>query len=335
MNSTKYLITLLILTFLLNNCSTTAQELTEERRELIISGLHWSGNMVFQKNGPDETNVGIIKYRQEDFFNDVLSENDIQQSMELIQNTGTIKIAYDSTFKTTDLEFKADLIKKINTALHDQIKVKFLENNLLIGQDTLPLLNQNSSGALFGKIKNSTRLPRDFIDTVVVSGHVKYQLKFLSSYQQITLSKNDIGHQFQLDNNLYKLIEIFDNKVVLEHSNKYANLNMINFVGKEKAVSTKYCKEELERKREENEPYSCQGQYSTTQRTTLNSKVYDIFRKKPDINEEEFTKIATIEFLNTLKQSDRYSVLSNITPIGKKVIIYAPIYELREVLIDY
>ena len=197
MNSTKYLITLLILTFLLNNCSTTAQELTEERRELIISGLHWSGNMVFQKNGPDETNVGIIKYRQEDFFNDVLSENDIQQSMELIQNTGTIKIAYDSTFKTTDLEFKADLIKKINTALHDQIKVKFLENNLLIGQDTLPLLNQNSSGALFGKMKNSTRLPRDFIDTVVVSGHAKYQLNFLSSYQQITLTKDDIGRQFQ------------------------------------------------------------------------------------------------------------------------------------------
>lgn len=321
---------------LLSGCTTNAQELTK-RQESRIKRLFEYGSRTSLLFSSDEEYAELIHYEPENFFYKSLSKNDMEKCTNLIQETANIKIEHDTINKISELLFEADLIENVNRDDEFRIGIKILENNLLIDKDTLPLKKQSSTNYGNGKIEIMKPLS-EIIDSTKVSGYIKCKINYLSGYEQITLTKNDIGQTFNLDTFTFKLLEVTDNLVFIDCVNYSGkNFGMVNFASNGKAVVHKFCKEDLEKAQEKKElsPICRSNMIGIRHHLEL----YNIFKEKPDMSEEEFKEIAITDFLESFKKSGQsnryYIILTNLTPIKEKFIFYISNYESREINVKY
>lgn len=164
-----------------------------------------------------------------------------------------------------------------------------------------------------------------------LSGEMTYVAMFLTDYAIVRLTAKDVGKQFELNGNQFKVIAVYDNKMVLDClSGKAADfvskLYAYNLKGGGKQICTGLDFEEYDEKGISmmDENLARRGKMSVAK------DMFEIFRKNPEITFEEFKKIMPMEKLSKRDAKDQYLLINSIAPIDGELIIYEEIYNIQK-----
>ena len=160
-------------------------------------------------------------------------------------------------------------------------------------------------------------------------GSVEYEISFVSGYKIINMTRSDISKSFKINDDSVKLIDVFDNKVVLEqidHHTYCVNKQLLNTdsIGRKAIIKHKPIESDLEKKTDK-ESIDYAGESSLT----LPKETYLLFKNNPDVTLDEY--ISNEKTIEKNKKHIRYILLASPAPINSNFTIYFPIYGFSRV----
>jgi len=146
----------------------------------------------------------------------------------------------------------------------------------------------------------------------------------VTDYNSIQLSKKDLGKEFTLAGNLYRLKYIYDNKVVLEILKpQESEVDIINLSknGKNKFVPYSVM-EFLKKYPEEEENF---WKYAGGPiKITIPKSSFEYFKNNPNITLEEYKAAFPYEELNAeTPENEKYLIFHTASPVDYNFILYA------------
>ena len=169
-----------------------------------------------------------------------------------------------------------------------------------------------------------------------ITGSLSYEIKFLTGYEQKKISKKDIGTSITIQNTTYTIINIIDNKIVLDPPkgervpiNHDIDLINLDATGENELVAYSMVKiMELTK----TDPRYKEANSSMGSSFTISKDDYDFFNAHPNGTIEEYIAGTPIEKMMKRKDKENYHVYTTNGPIDHGVIFYAPIYEIKKVI---
>lgn len=162
-------------------------------------------------------------------------------------------------------------------------------------------------------------------------GSVRYEISFVVGYDSLRLDRSSISKTVQFGDNKLKVIDIIENKVILQviHSKTSLislQLKLLNFDSLNNVLSIDY------------KYYSKQSALNQLQQ--INSAVqrpiveyifpipkvaYDIFKENPDMSYEDYKKAFTLQ-QESKHDNTSYLVYCSFAPLKNSFMLYKPIY---------
>ena len=132
-----------------------------------------------------------------------------------------------------------------------------------------------------------------------------------SIIEKIKLSKENIGETFKLGGCDFTLVDVKNNILVIDNlcDNK-VDFEIINLT-KEGDEVKPYSYFELLDMEEEDENINVDSVFGLS-KIQVSKKIYEIFENSPEITNEEFDKIVTIEILESLEESKKYEIIKSV-----------------------
>jgi len=237
---------------------------------------------------------------------------------------------FPNNFNYMDL-WRIGRVDIINHELYNRLSKK-LELYKYISTNFRKLKPEYMNGKTVPNNPMYTESQTRFKDTVDVDslsyGTVEYEITFVSDYEKILLTKSDVSKSFKLNNDSVKLIDIFDNKVVLEEINNQTcctNIQLLNTDTNGRKATTKsepLVYDSIIKAYKEPVIYAKEGSL------TLPKEVYQLIRNNPEVTLEEYILMEkTIEkTIEKNKEYTKYIVLTSPAPIDSTFTIYSPNY---------
>lgn len=327
----------LIILFLSLNAMTLAQ--TQKSNDSIIkSDYDFYRDLSIQLKKKTSYIFKTEKFNAEkNFAKNKLSDKLILQAIDSIKKNGKLTTFKNGSYKLIRLLCKyPDFVESENLnhyvlySIHQNKLIDSLKNPVEIVNDGVINYSSSFSSTFNNGIRtDSNHIFMTFLSQIEntnskVTGSVVYKIQFLTDYAKITLSKEDIGKTFELSILKLKLVDVFDNKIILERldNDEYMpNLDLIN-LDKEGNELKPYTQAELSKMINKN-PVD-DNELTDFSIQTVDSAFYNLFKNSPSITLEEFTKI----YRTTNQESKRYNliILESITKIDDHFILSSPIY---------
>lgn len=194
------------------------------------------------------------------------------------------------------------------------------------GLTSFPTTPKKKNGKSYNRL--FTSFQTRFKDSVAVDsltqGTVKFEICFVSDYNKIQLTKADISKQFRINNELFNLIDIFENKVVLEQINDQSCCTKIQLLNMDSTNQIPITKNDPLIYNEKTKSYNESVNYASVGSLTLPKEIYHLFKENKEVTIEEYTLME--KEIEKKKEYTKYIVLSSPAPINSKFIIYSPIY---------
>lgn len=156
------------------------------------------------------------------------------------------------------------------------------------------------------------------------NGTAKYKISFISNNFAINANKSDILKSYSIDNDTIKLIDVFENKVVIE----YLHIKLCDFHGY--LQNTDSMGRRAKTKTESIENYSKTTldkvpiNYANEGNFTMPKEIYELFKNNPEVTFEEFiSKAIAVEKSESIPF---YEILHSPAPINHNFIINSPVY---------
>jgi len=329
---------LLLLTILITQITFSQEKISKEQIELFYKFGFEINKNIFKKNKYNfikkpfslKEKLTTIKKSKSEIENIITSiKNNAKLKTEDAGSGYGLNILFDTKFPSIDITplkvmkvMKVELNEK-TTELYDStsniIKIKHSSGATSFGE-WRDYSNINGKETL--SIDITIHRQNQIFSNLPIKGIVRYRIKFITGYHNKTFSKKNIGEIFHLGVNKYKLIDIFNDKVVLQkignNSNTVAELKMITISKDEKF-----------------EFISANNGFSVSS-SRIPKDVYQLFKNNPKITLEEYKKKFPVEkLLKTIKNNkentlNNYYILNGAALI-EKVILYIPIYIEKEI----
>ena len=316
--------------FCLTFASQAQTPLSKERKAMMAE-------MVFTMNKniliPDTCIYEVIDYDESNYFGELGMGNEIDECVKLIESTGSLEFAKD--WKRLFLFFKADLTEHFQNNSKRKIGTKLIEYNLKNSKgEVIELANNNIGNSSVSEIEHKTQIGFEDVSMEGIKGTVKYGIEFLTAYDQVKLSGEDIGKEFTLDDCKYKLIDIIDNILIIESKcDRRSNLKAVNFTPDSK-VYDNYSWAKLIEMSKEDKSIQIEGCFgSATQ--TVSKPFYDILANNPKINLEKFKELIDENFFDVESNKTKVVTIRSVAFFENEFLIYTPIYETKEVEIKF
>ncbi|MDD4971274.1 MAG: hypothetical protein PHT07_17735 [Paludibacter sp.] len=265
-----------------------------------------------------------------------------KSAMESVFDTlkASSKLHINKTIYGVDLNLTASFPKNFNYSYNDlwriariTIKDYTLHNRFgheldiyKSGCTSFPTKPEKTKGEPYNRLY--TNFQTRFKDSVAVDpltqGAVEFEICFVSDYNKIQLTKADILKTFKINNETFKLIDIFENKVVLEQVNDQSictDIQLLNMDSTDQIPCTKNDPLVYDLKTKSyNEPVS----YAAVGSLTLPKEIYRLFKENPAVTVEEYSLME--KEIEKNKEFTKYIVLTSPAPMNSKFIIYSPNY---------
>lgn len=282
---------------------------------------------------PDTCIYEVINYDESNYFGELGTGNDIDECVKLIESTGSLGFAKD--WKRLFLFFKADITEHFQNNTKRKIGTKLIEYNLKNSKGEVIKLADNNIGNSSGsEIEHKTQIGFEDVSMDGITGTAKYGIEFLTGYDRITLSEEDIGKEFTLDDCQYKLLDIIDNILIIETKcEKRSNLKVVNFTSDSK-VFDNYSWAKLSEMSTEDKSIQIEGCFgSATQ--TVSKPFYEMLSNNPKINLDKFIELIDESFFDKERQKTKVVTIRSVAFFENEFLIYTPIYETKEVEVKY
>ncbi|MCC9018342.1 hypothetical protein [Flavobacterium lipolyticum] len=163
-----------------------------------------------------------------------------------------------------------------------------------------------------------------------INGSVVYNIKFITDYSQVKLSKKDIGSTFKLNNNEYKLVDVINNVILIEavdpNSDQEINMRLVNYDELGNVLIT-YGQKEMEDLKKKNKKINDERAGLSDIRGNISKPVFEAFKATPTMSFEEFKKTFTID--EVINEKRKYIFIQTIAPIKNDFILYEPVYGIN------
>lgn len=274
-----------------------------------------------------------------------LSNSEMESVFDSLQATSELQI--DRTKYGVDLYLKAKFPANFSYSYNDLWRVAKITTKeyslhngtgrelelFKFGGTGFPTKPEKRNGVSFNRL--CTSYQTRFKDSVAVDsltqGSLEVEICFVSDYNKIQLTKADLSKSFKINNESFKLIDIFENKVVLEQINdqsictdiKLLNMDSTNRIPKTKNDPLVY----NEKTKSYNEPV----RYAAVGSSTMPKEIFQLFKDNPEVTLEEY--ILKEKEIRKRNEYTKYIVLTSPAPINSKFIIYSPFYGFSRQLI--
>jgi hypothetical protein len=163
-----------------------------------------------------------------------------------------------------------------------------------------------------------------------IKGSVIYNIKFITDYSQVKLSRKDIGSTFKLNNIEYNLVDVINNVILIEavdlkNSDRKNEIHLINY-DEMSNVLVNYSYQELEQLKKKNKKINDERKGFGNLKGNISKRVFDVFKSNPAITFEEYKKIFTIDDVLAVNEKSKYIFIETIAPIKNDFVLYEPIY---------
>lgn len=139
-------------------------------------------------------------------------------------------------------------------------------------------------------------------------GEVFFNGSFILDYNYVKINKSNVGESFNIDNLEFKVIDFFDNKVILHFKNNKENLNFsfANIDNKGNRIS-QIPLLNFEELKEKNRKIPSDASPLPEGSQTIYKTNYDLFKSKPNLSFDEYKKNIhhkLVEILNSENQKE-------------------------------
>ncbi len=276
-----------------------------------------------------------VLFEREEFFEEVPASAEIAKTRALVAKTANIKII--EVDNEPQLAFEAQITDGYPDFIGDQIDIAFVEADLKTTKGkALQLQDMYQSGADGNTLLHRVGIAGDRPPAANnVSGKAIYDLSFLLRYDQVKLSKENLGESFNLAGCDYILIEVLHNQVILEKScNQYEDPQLINW-GKEGHYYSPYPYDQLMEMAAKDPTIDQNGSF-TQSSSSVSKNMYQLLKKQPDLSSKQLRKaFPKNSYLQQVVDGEQYLVVSSIAPIKGNFTLFAPVYETDRVEVEY
>lgn len=328
---TKYC--LLFVISLLGFQQLKSQELSEEDFKMMSEFAYEMCTSIFKdknyiyKEGP---------FVKENFYDPVPTAEQVDELVKLITQTAKLSIE-EGEFGGPQLIFSVKY-KESQYELFDHLDRVDFEDAQLLYKDGKELKLEGyfqvqksfEEYQLKGGIDKNTHQA-----SASPSGSATYSFQILTGFDEVKLSKKDIGETFELNNCSFLMVDIIQNQIILEPLCKdEISVKLINF-SKENTVYESYDYMTLMEMQEKDSSINIEGSFTQSSQT-IDKKMFNIFKKNPKLSLKKFRKMLTSEEIARLeKQESIYLILEHVAPIGENFILFSPIFRQEEVTVQY
>jgi hypothetical protein len=203
------------------------------------------------------------------------------------------------------------------------VSISIKENKLLDKNKSKVRINKNHI-ANFGTFRDYTKVNevekeqtyktieiKNSIDnkTGPLIGSVVYNVKILTDYPSIKLSKTDFGKSFILNNKKIKLVHATNNIIIIDGITIDENFDItaINLDKKENVIKS-----------------------PSTGKYPIYKDIFDIYNKNPNITKEELKKELPLEQLKKMKVNGCYYAIVNDFPFKNNFILFSRFYGISK-----
>lgn len=288
-------------------------EMPKEQKDFMYSMKFEMLKDIFKKPEYDfkSRNLDIDK----NFVKSNKTKESIISSIEYFEKNAKLEITNERTKK---IKLQSNFPESFMPEKLNVISIK-IEENKLFGNENIPLETLNASSTSFGiNVTQSNQLSFDSKFDKNLTGEVSYRIKFITDYSSKKISKEDIGKTINLSESQYKIIDIFENKIVLK-SNLKETLTINDL--KIKCISLD--------KKGKMELFSENWSMSSS---LIDEKIYQFFKENKELDIETCRNKFTFEKLMDDKLLGKYIILEVPAPIENEVILYEPIYGVNQII---
>lgn len=324
-----------------------AQNKSEEDRKIAAKRAYVHYSETFKKK---DYVFHKVDFNETDYFFKTIDQNKIKDYLDYINKALTLEIIKNSnTSGFSDLKLTVNLPDffedlnnyKFRELYHNQIEIKNTSSNL-VNEFNNPLkLSYVTEEYNSRKIIYTRMFVKDTLhiaESVNFKGTIKYEIKFLTNYDKIEISLDQIGSEFMLGNSRYKLIDYFNNSFIIKKlSGPLESVYIVNLTEDGK-LTKPYSYSEFNFLKENDSAFANKVNFYNYPSSGVPELFYDIFKKDPNITFEEFDNLMTFEKLAELNKFDDYSkriiMLSTVSNLNPKYILYTPQYKTEIIEIN-
>lgn len=282
---------------------------------------------------PDTCLFKEIDYVESDYFSELATESDIAVCLEIIKSTGSLEFAKD--WNHLALFFKSNVSEKFSNEIDVRIGTDFVESDLRNNKGQVVGLAQvNSGNSSLSEIEHRTQIGFDSVSMEGITGTATYRLEFLTGYDRIELSPQDIGKKFMLNGCQITLLDIIENILILESEcEEQADLKVVNFTADSKVIAS-YSWAKLSDMKKEDETVQVDGCFGSLSQTVYKS-FYEMLANNPNIALEEFKALVDEKFFDEKNKNIKVVSMRQVGPFENKFMLYTPIFSTRDVTIAF
>ncbi|MCX2679320.1 hypothetical protein OOZ15_05140 [Galbibacter sp. EGI 63066] len=333
-----------ILIFMICNYGFSQEETSEEEIKMIYSFFFEMNKEVFKE--PTYAYKEVPIDINEEFGANVISSETINSILDSLQKNAVIKIEYGLIWK--NLMLKAEFprlgegdgmvdgveVSLIDTKIYEKdvpVEIQEIEGvTVYEGDNNFFDINEETSNDDYRSLSLRNEILSEIQNVNDVTGSAEYAVQFMTGYETVELSKQDIGKKFKLGGNEYLLIDIFQNKVVIDELTEEAeeeimNIELINLSEDGKHRQVPYSATELAELKEKDERYK-DVEVLPFDKIEIFEDNYKIFKNHLDITIEEYKELLPYEEFKELEDQNEYVVLLSPAPVENTFILYKLVF---------
>lgn len=162
---------------------------------------------------------------------------------------------------------------------------------------------------------------RSKVNKEELKGKISFRSSFILDYDYVKINESNIGESFHIGELEFKVIDLFDNKVVLDfkQNTKDLKFSFVNIDDKGNKISQipYFNFQEL---KEKDSKISSDASPLPEGSQTMYKANYDIFKSKPDLSFDEYKKNVHEKFVNISNSKNQKEMAEKVW--GKKYIIF-------------
>jgi hypothetical protein len=280
-------------------------------------------DMTLEFNSINKTKYLTESLKENKIYNKTLLSTSInEKGLMSFEQNATLELEKDSVQNFIVLKSSLPIYTEETDGLNS-VSISIKENKLLDKNKSKVRINKNHI-ANFGTFRDYTKVNevekeqtyktieiKNSIDnkTGPLIGSVVYDVKILTDYPNIKLSKTDFGKSFILNNKKIKLINATNNIIIIDGITIDENFDItaINLDKKENVIKS-----------------------PSTGKYPIYKDIFDIYNKNPNITKEELKKELPLEKLQKMKVNGCYYAIVNDFPFKDNFILFSRVYGISK-----
>lgn len=341
----KFKLLLLIILSVFSNYL-KAQNKSEESRKAEAKRAYLHYSELFKKK---DYVFHKVDFNETDYYYKTIDGNKIKEYLDYINKSLKLEIIKNSNISGfSDLKLTVNLPdffedlngQKFYELFHNQINIENIYSDLVDEYNTPLKLSYVTKDYSSKKIIYTRMFIKDTIhkaESVNFKGTIRYEMEFLTNYDKIEISLDQIGSDFMLGKSKYKIIDYYNNSFIIKKlSGPLESIYIVNLIADGK-LTKPYPNSEFNNLKENDSAFANKENFYNYPTSGVPELFYDVFKKDPNMTLEEFDKLMTFEKLEELKKIDnlkRIIVLSTVSNLNPKYILYTPQYKTEIIEIN-